>query len=228
MPADPNPTNSSPQFWQFEVGPMKNFVYFLGATGANEVLVVDPGWDADTIRGRASDLGKTIVGAVCTHSHYDHVNAVEALLETHDIPVYMLDREIEFSGFSSENIKPLTAGDRIENLGYPIEILHTPGHTIGSISLKFGSSKMGFSLVTGDTLFVNGCGRCDMPSGDPSQMYDTLKKLCRELDPHTMILPGHDYGPVKTDSIASQLKTNPYLKVSQLDDFLDTRMRPRR
>lgn len=209
--------------YQFEVGPMQNFCYFIGDPASAEIHVVDPGWEADKIRDSADQLGKKISGILCTHSHYDHVDAIEPLLKTHDIPVFMLREEVEYYNFKCENLKSMRSGDKLDLGNLTIEFLHTPGHTVGSTSYRVKDN-----LITGDTLFVNGCGRCDLLGGDPSTMYATLKGLCRHLPKETTIWPGHDYGPTPKDSLLSQMQNNAFLKYDRLEDFLLHRMKPRK
>ncbi len=211
---------SSDYYFQTEVGPMQNFVYFLGSKDHEDILVVDPGWESPQISKLAQEQGKKISGILCTHHHFDHVNGIEDLLKEHDVPVYMLDKEIDFYNWSCENLKRVSAGDTLNVGRESIKILHTPGHTKGSASYLFNHW-----LVTGDTLFINGCGRCDLLGGDPETMYETLSQLVNNLSSDTIVLPGHDYGPQKTDSLEQQKKTNPYLKFDSLKGFLGHRMR---
>ena len=205
---------------QFEVGPWDNFIYFLGDKTTRSCLVVDPAWDLDVILDQAAKLDVEISGILCTHSHFDHVNMVDPLLREKDIPVYMLDKEIDWSGFRCENLKRMSPGEKLE-FGKHTEItfLHTPGHTPGSTSFKVRDN-----LVTGDTLFINGCGRCDFVGGDPETMYYTLSDLVAKLPKDTHMYPGHNYGDVKVATLTEQLESNPYLKKATVEDFVAHRM----
>jgi len=100
-----------------------------------------------------------------------------------------------------------------------IQILHTPGHTPGSACYKVEDQ-----LITGDTMFVFGCGRCDIGGGDPNQMYDTLNKIKRKLAPETQILPGHNYSVKPTASLQEQIDGNPFMHFDKADDFVKFRM----
>ena len=205
---------------QFELGPWNNFIYFIGDRATRRVAVVDPAWHAPTILEQASELDLTISHILCTHSHFDHVNRVDALLQVLDVPVYMLKSELAFSGFRCENLIAASPGDRLR-IGNATDItfVHTPGHTPGSVCYRLADS-----LVTGDTLFVNGCGRCDFVGGDPEVMYYTLKQLTESLPSETRLYPGHNYGATPTATVDAQLLTNPYLQHKTLQDFVNHRM----
>lgn len=205
---------------QFEAGPWDNFVYFLGDRGSRSCVVVDPAWELDVILNEAARLDVSIDGILCTHSHFDHVNMVDPLLAKKDIPVYMLDKEIDWANYKCENLKRVSPGETLE-LGQHLKVtfLHTPGHTPGSTCFKVEEN-----LVAGDTLFINGCGRCDFVGGDPETMYYTLTGLVKKLSKSTNMYPGHNYGDVTVATLDEQLKTNPYLSKPTLQDFVAHRM----
>lgn len=210
---------------QFELGPMENFVYFLACSEEKKALVVDPAWQVDTIKKKALELGLDIEGALITHHHYDHTNGIEALLNAFDCKVYINKHDAEFVDVPKMNLVKTDQGDVIEIGQQKIEVLHTPGHTPGSQSFLCQDH-----LITGDTLFIDGCGRCDLPGGDPEKMYYTLTQKIMMLPEHTCILPGHDYGQTTESTLSRQKKSNPYLRMAQesLEDFVKLRMRPRR
>lgn len=205
---------------QFELGPWDNFIYLIGDKATRTCAVVDPAWDADIILREAEKLGVEITHVLCTHSHFDHVNRVDALLETNDIPVHMLGEEIDFSGFRSENLERQRPGD-VLTIGKHLEVafMHTPGHTPGSVTYRIRDA-----VVTGDTLFVQGCGRCDFVGGDPEVMFGTLKGLVESLPRDTRVYPGHNYGPVTVSTLDEELAENPYLQHPTVTDFVSHRM----
>jgi len=205
---------------QFELGPWDNFIYLIGDKASRTCAVVDPAWDADVILEEASRLDVEITNVLCTHSHFDHVNRVEALLEKRDIPVHMLGEEIDFAGFTCENLERRSPGDLLR-IGEHLEVtmVHTPGHTPGSTTYRIRDA-----IVTGDTLFIQGCGRCDFVGGDPEVMYETLKSLTESLPDDTRMYPGHNYGPVTVSTLNEELKENPYLQHVTVNDFVTHRM----
>lgn len=211
---------TGPLVHQIPLGPWDNFIYFLGCGRTREVAVVDPAWDAATILREAERLDVTIRHILCTHSHFDHVDQVDALLERLDIPVHMLGEEIDFSGFRCENLVRHRPGDRL-TVGQELELtmMHTPGHTPGSVSYRIAGA-----VVTGDTLFVNGCGRCDFVGGDPEVMFATLHELLDALPGDTVMYPGHDYGQTRSARLDAQRDDNPYLAYGTVADFVRHRM----
>ena len=205
---------------QLALGPWDNFIYFIGDKATRTAAVVDPAWDARTILDEAARLDIEIGHILCTHSHFDHVDQVGALLGEVDAQVHMLGEEIDFSGFTCENLVRHRPGDTL-TIGKHAEIamMHTPGHTPGSVSYRLRDA-----IVTGDTLFVNGCGRCDFVGGDPETMYTTLRMLLDKLPLETTIYPGHNYGPTPTATLDTQLENNPYLGQPTLAAFVEHRM----
>lgn len=206
---------------QLEVGPMENFVYLVGNPQTHQALVVDPAWQVDTILKAAAAEDYEIVGALISHHHYDHTNGIEDLLKTLDCKVYVNKHDAEFVKQAKPNLVVVDHGDEISLGDIKIKCLHTPGHTPGSQCFHVQNH-----LVSGDTLFIKGCGRCDLPGGDPEQMYYTLTQKLMTMDPATVLLPGHNYAEVPTSTLGSELKQNPYLRTAatSLKDFLRLRM----
>jgi len=205
---------------QFELGPWENFIYLVGDRATRTCAVVDPAWDSDVILQEAAKLDVRITDLLCTHSHFDHVNRVDALVDKLDVPVHMLGAEIDFSGFRSENLQRRSPGD-VLSIGKHLQVtfMHTPGHTPGSTTYRIRDA-----IVTGDTMFVQGCGRCDFVGGDPEVMFGTLKGLVDSLPRDTRMYPGHNYGPVTVSTLDEELSENPYLQHETVMDFIAHRM----
>ncbi|HXX30116.1 MAG TPA: MBL fold metallo-hydrolase [Myxococcaceae bacterium] len=211
---------------QLPLGPMRNFVYLVGTEGERDVYVVDPAWDVDAIEKACTADGKWLAGIFLTHSHKDHINGVAELLRRHDLPVYAQRAEIDFSPdlqAFGDALRRLGPGDRVGMGGASVVAVHTPGHTPGSQCLFAGDA-----LVAGDTLFVNGCGRCDLLGGDPAAMFHTLTGVLGKLPPATRLFPGHDYGDVPVSSLGREAQRNPYFQFTDAKSFVTYRMRPRR
>ncbi len=198
---------------------MQNFVYFVGDPNMREVFVVDPAWQVDTILKEAKKEDLKIKGALITHAHFDHVNGLEELLNATDGVAYIHKSEAPYLKGMSGNLKKVEGGDKINVGDVEITLLHTPGHTPGSQCFLVQNR-----LISGDTLFINACGRCDLPGGNAEEMYHSLKRLS-ELDGSTILFPGHNYSDEATSStIDQERKHNPYLQAGNLQNFLHQRM----
>ena len=205
---------------QMEIGPMQNFVYLIGDREAKECAVVDPAWDVEAVLRQAREDGMTVRHALVTHGHYDHVNGLPELLEKTDAQAFINEKEVEFFKISRSNVKPVRSGETLQIGEIVIRFIHTPGHTPGSQCFHVENR-----LVSGDTLFINACGRCDLPGGDPAEMYRSLTQRLMKLDEGTMLLPGHNYDERPSSTLGQERRTNPYLKFSSLEAFLNYRMR---
>ncbi len=202
-----------------KLGPMENFIYLIHDHDSQRTAVVDPAWEPQRIVERARELGVTITDILLTHSHHDHINGIEAVLDQYDAPIHLLKEEARFWGADIGRPVLHHGGDTLMLGSTPIRILHTPGHTPGSACFHVGDR-----LIAGDTLFVYGCGRCDLRGGDPNQMFDTLRKLRADLPPDTVILPGHDYAVSPVSSLAEQEQGNPFMLIDDRQDFIEYRM----
>jgi glyoxylase-like metal-dependent hydrolase (beta-lactamase superfamily II) len=154
-----------------------------------------------------------------THSHHDHINGIEDVLRQYDAQLHLLKDEARFWGSYLDLPTLHHGGDCIVLGETQIEVLHTPGHTPGSACYRIADQ-----LITGDTLFVFGCGRCDLRGGDPEQMFHTLADMRRRLPTHTVILPGHNYAVKSTSTLDEQIEGNPFMHFDDLDRFVRYRM----
>jgi len=199
---------------QMQIGPMANFVYLIGSPATSEAVVVDPGWDAAAILRGAAKAGLAIKTIIVTHSHMDHVNALAALRREVEATVYVHSRElaaiqrIDAAAVAVDDGAEVPLGDQ------RIVLLHTPGHTPGSQCLLVQGR-----VLTGDTLFTGSIGRSDLPGSSPTQLFESLTRL-KALDPATVVLPGHNYGERRSSTIEHELRTNPFLRIPTLADFL--------
>lgn len=202
-----------------ELGPMLNFVYLVEDVATRRCAVVDPAWDVESILNSAANLDLTISDILLTHSHHDHINGIEGLLAEVDAEVHLLKPEYEF--WQQQLHKPSLhhGGDEI-SLGHSqIKLLHTPGHTPGSACYQLGNE-----IITGDTLFVFGCGRCDLSGGSPEQMFNTLKQMKQDLPADMLIHPGHNYSVKKTSTLGEEFDGNPFMHYDDEDAFVNYRL----
>jgi hydroxyacylglutathione hydrolase len=202
-----------------ELGPMENFVYLIHDLSSNRAAVVDPAWEVSELVKLAKKQGVEITDVLLTHSHYDHINGLNELLQTYDAEIHLLKSEAQFWNHNLDKPTIHYGGDRLEIGKTSIDILHTPGHTPGSACYHLDGN-----LITGDTLFLFGCGRCDLSGGNPEQMYHSLKKLGSELNSETIIHPGHNYAHKSSSTMAEQLEGNPFMQIHDLDKFIEYRM----
>jgi hydroxyacylglutathione hydrolase len=219
-------------FAQLPVGEMANFAYLIGSRQTRECLLVDPAWSVDALLDQAAADGMRVTGALVTHYHQDHVGGrifgmeiegLAALLARTPVPVHAHAHEAEgvrkITGLSASDLVRHEGGDAIELGGVRVRLLHTPGHTPGSQCFLVEEAGHPGRLVSGDTLFLGSCGRVDLPGADPEAMYGSLKALAG-LPEDTLLYPGHFYASEPSSTIGEQKRTNPYLRVSRLEDFL--------
>jgi hydroxyacylglutathione hydrolase len=204
---------------QVELGPMANYVYFVGDPNTREVAVVDPAWDVDRIVEMAQENDLTITKILITHCHFDHTNGVEGLLNRTKAKVYINTAEAEFMKAVWPDLVKVDSGDTTRVGDVDITFLHTPGHTPGSQCFLVQNH-----LISGDTLFIGACGRCDLPGSNPEDMYYSLTQRLAKLDDRTIVFPGHNYAARPYSTIADEKRFNPYLRFQSLQDFLSRGM----
>jgi glyoxylase-like metal-dependent hydrolase (beta-lactamase superfamily II) len=216
-------------FRQLPLGPMENFVYFIGSKRTKECVVVDPAWDTAALLDAAARDEMKIVGQLVTHYHPDHVGGdffgfaapggVAEMIGHVNAPIHVhkLEAEglIEITKVSRSDLVLRDAGDSLELGDVKIEFIHTPGHTPGS-QCFFVQDR----LVSGDTLFVGSCGRVDLPGSDPEQMQETLEKRFLRFEDEVILYPGHDYGPRPQSTFGHERKTNTFLRMRTAEDWL--------
>lgn len=208
-------------------GQMANFMYLVGDPEKREAVIVDPAWDVGGLVDAAEADGYTVTGALVTHYHPDHVGGdlfgmrvegLARLLERVTVPIYVNKHEADglkvVTGVSETDLRRVDDSDTLTLGAQEIRFLHTPGHTPGSQCFLIGNR-----LIAGDTLFVQGCGRVDLPGGDPEAMYHTLTGKLAKLPADTVLFPGHHYGPTPTSTIGDELRDNHYLRVRSLADW---------
>lgn len=202
-----------------EVGRMENFVYIIHDYSTNQAAIVDPGWDVDKLLRFCDNHQLQITHVLLTHSHYDHVNSLDELLAHCDAQVHLSEAEANFWGKRAKNFCLHQDNDMISLGETQIKLWHTPGHTPGSVCYHLGDY-----LLTGDTLFVQGCGRCDLAGGDVEQMFYSLQRLRDTCLPEMIIYPGHNYGVTPFSTMADQIAHNPFMQFDLLEDFINYRV----
>jgi glyoxylase-like metal-dependent hydrolase (beta-lactamase superfamily II) len=212
---------------QLELGPMQNFVYLVGDPVTRQCVVVDPAWEIDTIVETVAADDMTLIGALVTHTHQDHVGGsleswgmpgripgVEELLGQVATKIYVHKAEREFLPGLGSDLVRVDNHDTLEVGRLRLTFLHTPGHTPGSQCFLVDGR-----LISGDTLFIGSCGRTDLPGSDPSQMYYSLTQRLGALPEDTILFPGHNYGGASS-TIGDEKRDNPFMRFGSLGDFL--------
>ena len=179
---------------------MVNFAYLLGDKRSGECVIVDPAYAVNELVAIAESDGMKITGALASHYHADHIGGsmmghtiegITSLLESHQVPIHINVHEapwvVRTTGVSESDLVVHESGDEILVGDLPITFVHTPGHTPGSQCFLAAGC-----LVSGDTLFLDGCGRTDLPGSDVEAMYESLTLLA-SLPDETIVLPGHKY-----------------------------------
>lgn len=198
---------------------MANFTYVVGDRVTREALLVDPAYSPDDLLAFLETEELTLVGVVGTHYHADHIggnlmgHAVSGIAEIAarvDVPIHVHAREARWvaqgTGVGVPPVRPHESGDVISVGSIDITVLHTPGHTPGSQCLSFAGR-----LVSGDTLFVSGCGRTDLPGSDPHEMYVSLQERLASLPDETLLFPGHFYSPEPVATLGEVRASNAVL-----------------
>ena len=220
-------------FVQLPVGEMANLAYLIGSRSAREALLVDPAWSVDALLDRAEADDMRVVGALVTHYHQDHVGGeifgmsiegLARLLARAPVPVHVQASEAEgvrrVTGVSASDLVRHEGGEEIALGGVRVRLLHTPGHTPGSQCFLVESEGGPGRLVSGDTLFLDSCGRVDLPGGDPEAMFRSLDGVLKRLPDETILYPGHRYAPEPSSTLGAQKRSNPYLRAASLEQFL--------
>jgi glyoxylase-like metal-dependent hydrolase (beta-lactamase superfamily II) len=209
---------------------MGNYVYLLGDRERRECLVVDPAWDIPGLLRVVDAEGFRLVGALITHWHPDHVGGpmmghdvqgLASLLTHRPVPIHVHQEDLELvcamTGLSRSDLSPVTSGQKVLAGDVEVECLHTPGHTRGSQCFRCGKA-----LVSGDTLFLQGCGRTDLPGGDPEEMWRTLRERLLTLPRDLVLWPGHNYGVpdgAEPSTLEEVARVNPVLRVPDWSTF---------
>ncbi|MBT2288323.1 MBL fold metallo-hydrolase [Paenibacillus albidus] len=196
-----------------------NYCYLIEDTFTQTALIIDPSWNLDKVVDLLQGRHLQLTAIALTHAHDDHVNLVVPLIERYHPVVYMSRTEIEFFAYTCEKLYPINDLDGIPFGDTKVLGLWTPGHTPGGMCFQLHDH-----LFTGDTLFSEGCGACDLPGGSPEQMFDSIQRISKSLPGHTRIYPGHSYGIEPGKTIEEIKRYNIYLGFNR-EEFIEFRMK---
>lgn len=215
-------TNCTYERYQLKVGSptMPNYMYIIVDKATRRTAVVDPGWDLQLIMTHFEELKVYPSIILLTHSHDDHVNLVEPLVEWYGASVYMSALECDYYQFQAPRLIQFHDRDTFY-LGHTrIQCLVTPGHTAGGSCFLLSDD-----IFTGDTLFTEGCGVCFMDGGNPEQMFESFQRIKQTVAPHVRVYPGHSYGQPPGCALGDLAKYNIYFALDNKQHFVDFRMR---
>lgn len=198
---------------------MVNFVYAIGDRATGECVLVDPAYDPGALVRAVADDGMKVVGALATHYHADHIGGsvfghdiagITGLLELVECPIHVQRDEVPWvtrtTGVGADSLVAHEPDDVVRVGDVEIRLLHTPGHTPGSQCFLVNGK-----LISGDTLFLEGCGRTDLPGGDAALLADSLRRLAT-LDGAIVLYPGHRYSIASHATMEAVKESNPVLQ----------------
>jgi glyoxylase-like metal-dependent hydrolase (beta-lactamase superfamily II) len=208
---------------------MRNFTYALGDRRSGEAVLVDPAYRPGELLDVLAADEMTLVGAVATHYHPDHiggtfigeqhVSGIVELIALQDVPVHVHADEVswvlERTGVDPGALLTHQDGEILQVGEIEITLLHTPGHTPGSQCLLVEGC-----LVSGDTLFVDGCGRTDFPGGDSEEMFWTLSERLARVSDDAVLYPGHLYSKEASLAMGEVRARNPVFAATSLEEWL--------
>lgn len=195
-----------------------NYSYIGFGSETGDAFIIDPSWNFENIHKNLEDLNLKAV--FLTHHHFDHVNLVEKIVDRWNVPVYISREEIDFYNFKCKNIKAAEDGEYASAGSLSVKCILTPGHTKGGMCYYTSGS-----LFTGDTIFIEGCGMCNLEGGDPHEMFLSIQKIRNSIPEETLIYPGHSYGESPGKTIKFLLNNNIYFSFTDLEKFVNFRMR---
>jgi glyoxylase-like metal-dependent hydrolase (beta-lactamase superfamily II) len=195
---------------------MVNFVYLIGDRTTRECVVVDPAYAVQELVDLATGDGMKITGALATHYHPDHIGGdlfghdlqgAKELLGLLPVKLHIQKPEAlwvkRITGCSDSDLALHESGDVVQVGAIPIQLIHTPGHTPGSQCFLVENR-----LIAGDTLFLQGCGRTDLPGGDPRQLYLSLTQKLAKVPDSATLFPGHLYDPRASAPLGDTRRSN--------------------
>jgi len=204
---------AAPEVFQVEVGLLQNFCEILYCPETRVAAVVDPAWEVDRLLREAERLGVKIELALITHTHNDHIEGVDELVEKTGAVVVVNPREAGAVHAPGRALLDADDGRDIAIGRRGVRALETRGHTVGGTCYLADGY-----VVTGDVVFVGGCGRTDFQGGDTAAMWQSLQRLMR-LPEETRVYPGHNYGETPTSTIGHETRTNRFLRCKTFEEF---------
>ena len=188
------------------LGAYQTNCYIIHEADSKTCCVIDPGYEPEEVLDAADKLGLTVEAILLTHGHFDHVGGVKTIAAETGCAVYICADDLSLPPMMTAGAlyytKTYGEGDTLHLAGLEISVLHTPGHTPGSVCLLVNDT-----IFSGDTLFSGSCGRTDLPGGSWATILKSLRRL-RELETNYWVCPGHG----ESTTLAQEKRYNPYLR----------------
>ena len=188
------------------LGDYQTNCYIIHDESSKACCVIDPGFEANTVLDQLDDLGLSCEAILLTHGHFDHVGAVKEIVAETGCKVYLCTEDLSMPPMMTNGPLYYThsygEGTRLSLAGLEISVLHTPGHTPGSVCLM-----VEHSIFSGDTLFAGSCGRTDLPGGDWATILRSLRRLA-SIEANFWVYPGHG----ESTTLAEEKRYNPYFR----------------
>jgi glyoxylase-like metal-dependent hydrolase (beta-lactamase superfamily II) len=207
---------------------MVNFVYLIGDRSTGEAVIVDPAYAVNDLLTILDTDGMKLTGVLATHYHPDHVGGemagwalegISALLEKVQVPIHLQKEEVPWvertTGVGGSNLVGHDSGDVVKVGGIEVELIHTPGHTPGSQCFLVDGR-----LVAGDTLFLDGCGRTDLPGADPVAMYESLNTRLARVPDDAVLFPGHLYSADPSQRLGDTRRWNYVFRPRSIEEWM--------
>jgi glyoxylase-like metal-dependent hydrolase (beta-lactamase superfamily II) len=207
---------------------MVNFVYLIGDRQTGEAVVVDPAYAVQDLLDILDADGKKLTGVLGTHYHPDHVGGqmagwalegISALLEKVQVPIHLQKEELPWvertTGVGAADLVGHDSGDVVAVGSVDVELIHTPGHTPGSQCFLVDGR-----LVAGDTLFLEGCGRTDLPGADPIAMYESIHTRLARVPDDAVLFPGHLYSQDPSQRMGDTRKWNYVFRPNSIEEWM--------
>ena len=192
--------------YSMALGAYQTNCYIIHDENSKTCCVIDPGYDADAVLDKLASLGLTLEAILLTHGHFDHVGAVKELAAETGCDVYIHAEDLSMPPMMTAGplyyTKTYAEGTQLCLAGLDLAVLHTPGHTPGSVCLLADTT-----IFSGDTLFQGSCGRTDLPGGDWPTIRSSLRRLA-DIEANLWVLPGHG----ASTTLRDEKKYNPYMR----------------